>query len=1189
MRTWLHIQALWDHVQALFFVQYEVEPSVVLNTETDEEDKPDTAESAQKRKKEPGPSSPYTVEQWLADYRSLMAQRHGGGGGGRTADSGLSSLSSSGSAAFPPFPPSKLHANRRVIVDMLDHAYSSYIYHGFDQGHGEVSPLSCQPRDFDLVPLSAVTLVDALDVWLLVGNTTEFARSVERLRHLHVQTGELGLWHVNANVSVFETTIRLLGGLLSAHQLATAWLPPVLIWDHQVFVNDNEEADRLGDDNESARANRHHHHNNREEHSTRPKRRVRTGRDDAILGVCPVVHDDDDNDDENHNNHNPNDPLSSSSSSSSTADPHIACHPLSSSSSMLLPQALTKNHFPPSGHTNNVWKNATRTKTKLSPDQMWSYDGFLLDLAVDLGRRLLPAFDTATGIPYGTVHLQDGIPPKETPIASLAGGGTLVLEFELLSHLTGDPDFANAAQRATRALWMRQSLLYLLGKHIHIQTGTWTETLSGIGSNSDSFTEYMAKHFFLFANHYSEWTLSRPSVGSLYSKNLPFFAMDQEFWILFVTVYSGLLHELRRGDWYVDADMQAGARVVGRQVLEALTAFVPGMQLGVGHVAPAARSLNAFFLVREYLGFLPERFSYQHWRVDHGAGAGKHLLRPELLESAYFLQCALVGTTAQASTNHGPSSSSSSSGWLWASDFALAQLQHYTRAPCGFASLSDVRPHSTGRIPPVVPPSNHDHPYGPPDSLLNVKRMDEMPSFFLTETLKYLYLTFDPDNRLHQDAWTRNWVFTTEAHPIHTTTISPGSNMNNEAANHGRIGSKDNEDKKHGMQDDKDDRGLVWLEQLLKQRIKGERIHVVPPQYQPSSSTTNRYKETNSQRSSYHKGMLNVRQKQEQVVDEQDEQYDDDIFFGSVVGSVLEPRNHQPSRMTNPLESSMVDPTSELFWMWSPWSLDSAWHLPQACPNLQAPELLWMHALQGGALDYVPRFISRSSTALSEEEEEDDEHDTTSQHEPVLLAPTYALAHYHSWPVRYPNDNAVEWWHSRLPKSCRVATTKPTSTSKQEQTASHNSSQRRHQHSQQHEQTQSHSMHGSRIEEANGYMEDSEGGVTGIQTEMGHFQIKAFDAGSGFAVEHLDTGDVLTSTFVHEEHSRTVFFMVHAVFPKVAEHDEHQDSRVVVMGDTNSNSFTCNVELVEQKSAPDNKSTSEKLLHRVPCVSKNEY
>jgi hypothetical protein len=74
----------------------------------------------------------------------------------------------------------------------------------------------------------------------------------------------------------------------------------------------------------------------------------------------------------------------------------------------------------------------------------------LLGMALDLGGRLLPAFDTATGIPYGrqpchcsascvccpqqaptltqspgTVNLLHGVPAGETTVSSLAGAGAL--------------------------------------------------------------------------------------------------------------------------------------------------------------------------------------------------------------------------------------------------------------------------------------------------------------------------------------------------------------------------------------------------------------------------------------------------------------------------------------------------------------------------------------------------------------------------------------------------------------------------------------------------------------------------------------------------------------------------------------------------------------------------------------------
>ena len=113
-----------------------------------------------------------------------------------------------------------------------------------------------------------------------------------------------------------------------------------------------------------------------------------------------------------------------------------------------------------------------------------AYEGRLLQLARDLGERLLPAFRTRTGaqlyllitqstllthdagIPYGTVNLRYGVPRGETDIASTAGAGSLVVEMETLSSLTGDRRYGDAAYAATEALFDRRSAIGLLGKHI---------------------------------------------------------------------------------------------------------------------------------------------------------------------------------------------------------------------------------------------------------------------------------------------------------------------------------------------------------------------------------------------------------------------------------------------------------------------------------------------------------------------------------------------------------------------------------------------------------------------------------------------------------------------------------------------------------------------------------------------------
>ena len=74
-----------------------------------------------------------------------------------------------------------------------------------------------------------------------------------------------------------------------------------------------------------------------------------------------------------------------------------------------------------------------------SHDQLTRYDakGGLLTLALDLGSRLLPALQTESGIPFGSINLRRGVSPTETPVTCTAAAGTLLLEFGLLSRLTG--------------------------------------------------------------------------------------------------------------------------------------------------------------------------------------------------------------------------------------------------------------------------------------------------------------------------------------------------------------------------------------------------------------------------------------------------------------------------------------------------------------------------------------------------------------------------------------------------------------------------------------------------------------------------------------------------------------------------------------------------------------------------------
>lgn len=78
-----------------------------------------------------------------------------------------------------------------------------------------------------------------------------------------------------------------------------------------------------------------------------------------------------------------------------------------------------------------------------------------LNLAVDLGERLLGAFASPTGIPWSGINLatRQGIPDKDNQgVASLAEAASLQLELKYLSHLTGDYVFWKKAEKVTEII-----------------------------------------------------------------------------------------------------------------------------------------------------------------------------------------------------------------------------------------------------------------------------------------------------------------------------------------------------------------------------------------------------------------------------------------------------------------------------------------------------------------------------------------------------------------------------------------------------------------------------------------------------------------------------------------------------------------------------------------------------------------
>lgn len=315
----------------------------------------------------------------------------------------------------------------------------------------------------------------------------------------------------------------------------------------------------------------------------------------------------------------------------------------------------------------------------------------LLALADDLGTRLLPAFNSPTGLPYVNVNLKTGaVEGTKTNPAEI---GTLLVEFGTLARLTHKPIYYDKAKNAVVQLYRRRSKIGLVGEEVDVETGAWTSPASHVGGRIDSYYEYLLKCARLFDDREcaAMWRASLKSLNRY------------------------LLDDTPQGLWYGQVDMNSGKRTATE--FGALHAFLPAV-LALGGDLPHARRLQAScYAMWNRHGIEPEVFDY---RTDAILYPG-YALRPEIMESAYYLR-RLTGDPQ----------------YLAMGQRFFEALRARCRVDAGYTTLKSV---VTG------------------------EKGDLMHSFFLTETLKYLYLTFAPDSTLDLDTVT----FNTEAHPIRRT------------------------------------------------------------------------------------------------------------------------------------------------------------------------------------------------------------------------------------------------------------------------------------------------------------------------------------------------------------------------------------------------------------------------------------
>jgi mannosidase alpha-like ER degradation enhancer 2 len=234
-------------------------------------------------------------------------------------------------------------------------------------------------------------------------------------------------------------------------------------------------------------------------------------------------------------------------------------------------------------------------------------DKRFLDLAEDLGNRLLPVFNSPTGMPYRYVNLKTGKVSK--PISNPAETGTLIIEFGTLSKLTGKPIFYEKAKRALVETYNRRSKIGLVGEWINVETGSWTNTDSHISGAIDSYYEYLLKCSLLFGDQ---------DCGRMWNDSIK-------------AINKYLADDFREELWYGHADMNTGARRA--TTYGALDAFFPAVLALSGDMRRAKNLQDSSFLMWYHEGIEPEEFNYRERKIISPG----YPLRPEIVESTYYL------------------------------------------------------------------------------------------------------------------------------------------------------------------------------------------------------------------------------------------------------------------------------------------------------------------------------------------------------------------------------------------------------------------------------------------------------------------------------------------------------------------------------------------------------------------------
>ncbi|KAM0287673.1 hypothetical protein ACHAQH_000202 [Verticillium albo-atrum] len=384
-----------------------------------------------------------------------------------------------------------------------------------------------------------------------------------------------------------------------------------------------------------------------------------------------------------------------------------------------------------------------------------------LEKAKDLADRLIGAFDSDSGVPYASVVLSKGegvISHADDGASSTAEVTTLQLEFKYLAKLTGEKYYWDKVEKVMQVVDDNGAQDGLVPIYIYATSGKFRGSNIRLGSRGDSYYEYLIKQYLQTNKQepvYQEmWDESLGGVR----KHLITYSEPSRFTVLgerpsgldgklspkmdhLVCFYPGTIALAATGG-LTEAEARKlptwGAKqeadmTLARELMQTCWGMYKWMATGL------AAEITYFNVDNPPL---PESAPHKApaefdadpdaaWRKDYDVhGNDVHnLQRPETVESLLYMW-RITGDPMYRE-------------WGWE---MFKSFVNYTSVEegGGFTSLSNAN-----TVPPVI--------------------KDNLESFWLAETLKYMYLLYSPNDLMPLD----KIVINTEGHPFPRFDMGP--------------------------------------------------------------------------------------------------------------------------------------------------------------------------------------------------------------------------------------------------------------------------------------------------------------------------------------------------------------------------------------------------------------------------------